>query len=543
MRTKKWLVIILVLLTVAYCGIAAAVYDHSASITVYCFADTPALSWAKRHGAVVSLLGDSEKARLNALETFTYTLEGSDCAITGYEGISTRLVIPEKIDGHRVTAVSEHTFDGCDSLQEIVLPKTLQDFSPLHTTKYALFVYAGSPAEQALKQAVSAKEQAEALKEAAEKAPAALEEAQQEAAKLETEASQAEAELRAAQENAAAEQEETSGAQTQIDALQKTTKEKREQADAAAKKAEDAQKEKDRLEQELRGVSQETFTVCDYSYLSDSEPVNFDNTDIPFTYSALDGGVTLVSYTGSSADIVVPETINGLPVTTVAFPVSEQTRSILLPPSVTKITSKLAQPRYDAPFWLNLTLVVLGLALALGMMQIAEKRGTGLDARFLGLPLIYSGVKYFVLLLLWAAACLAFGWTVMLQNAVGLGLVALSVVECILTLHAAERAEQVGAQIQEKAAFMQDCRKKAAALQARAGTQPMKDACARVSEALRYCDPVSGAELDSVEADMSAALHRLSRAVDTGDEAEAEKQAETILRLLDERAALQMRAK
>lgn len=543
MRTKKWLVIILVLLTVAYCGIAAAVYDHSASITVFCFADTPALSWAKRHGAAVSLLGDSEKARLNALETFTYTLEGGECTITSYEGASTRLVIPEQIKGYPVTAVAEHALDGCDSLQEIVLPKTLQDFSPLHTTRYALFVYAGSSAEQALKQAVSAMEQAEALKKAAEKAPAALEEAQQKAAKLETEASQAEAELRAAQENAAAEQEETSSAQTQIDALQKTTKEKREQADAAAKKAEDAQKEKDRLEQELRETPQKSFTVCSYSYLSDSEPVNFDNTDIPFTYSALDGGVTLVSYTGSSADIVVPETINGLPVTTVSFPVSEQTHSILLPPSVTKITSNLTQPRYDAPFWLNLTLVVLGLALALGMMQIAEKRGTDPDARFLGLPLIYSGVKYFVLLLLWAAVCLAFGWTATLQNAVGLGLAALGVVECILTLHAAERAEQVGAQIQEKTAFMQDCRKKAATLQVRAGTQPMKDVCVRVSEAFRYCDPVSGAELDSVEADMSATLHRLSHAVNTGDEAEAEKQAETILRLLDERAALQMRTK
>ena len=537
MRTKKWLVIILVCLTVAYCGIAAAAYDHSASITVYCFADTPALGWAKRHGAAVSLLGDSEKARLNALETFTYTLEGGECTITGYEGASTRLVIPEKIDGHRVTAVAEHAFDGCDSLQEIVLPKTLQDFSPLHTAQYTLLVYAGSPAEQALQQAVSAKEQAETLKETAEKAPAALEEAQQRAAKFETEASQAEAELRAAQENAAAEQEETSGA------LQKTAEEKRAQADAAAEEAEDAQEEKDRLEQELREVSQETFTVCDYSYLSDSEPVNFDNTEIPFTYSAIDGGVTLISYTGSSVDIVVPETINGLPVTTVAFPVSEQTRSILLPPSVTKITSNLTQPRYDAPFWLNLTLVVLGLALALGMMQIAEKRGTSPNARFLGIPLIYSGVKYFALLLLWAAACLAFGWSATLQNAVGLALVALGVVECILTLHAAERAERVGTQIQEKTAFMQDCRKKAAALQARAGTQPMKDTCARVSEALCYCDPVSGAELDSAEADVSAALHRLSRAVDTGDEAEAEKQAEAILRLLDERAALQKRTK
>ena len=543
MRTKKWLVIILVLLTVAYCGIAAAAYDHSASITVYCFADTPALSWAKRHGAAVSLLGDSEKARLNALETFTYTLEGGECTITGYEGASARLVIPEKIDGHRVTAVAEHAFDGCDSLQEIVLPKTLQEFLPLHTAQYALLVYAGSPTEQALEQAVSAKEQAEALKEAAEKAPAALEEARQKAVKLETEASQAEAAWSASQEVAASEQEETSGSQTQIDALQKTAEEKREQADAAAKEAEDAQEEKDRLEQELRGVSQETFIGCDYSHLSDSEPVNFDNAEIPFTYSTLDGSVTLVSYTGSSADIVVPETINGLPVTTVAVPVSEQTRSILLPPSVTKITSKLTQPRYDAPFWLNLTLVVLGLALALGMMQIAEKRGIGLDARFLGLPLIYSGVKYFVLLLLWAAVCLAFGWTATLQNAVGLGLAALGVVECILTLHAAERAEQVGAQIQEKTALMQDCRKKAETLQARAGTQPMKDACARVSEALRYCDPVSGAELDSVEADMSAALHRLSRAVDIGDEADAEKQANTLLRLIAERSALQKSAK
>ena len=543
MRTKKWLVIILVLLTVAYCGIAATAYDHSASITVYCFADTPALSWAKRHGAAVSLLGDSEKARLNALETFTYSLEGSDCTITGYEGASTRLVIPERIDGHRVTAVAEYAFDGCDSLQEIVLPKTLQDFSPLHTAQYTLLVYAGSPAEQALQQAASAKEQAEGLKEAAEKAPAALEEAQQKAAQLETEASQAETALSAAQETAAAEQEETSSEQTQIETLQKAAEEKREQADAAEKEAENAQEEKDRLEQQLRETPQEVFTVCDYSYLSDSEPVNFDNAEIPFTYSAVDSGVTLVSYTGSSADIVVPETINGLPVTTVAFPVSEQTRSILLPPSVTQITSNLTQPRYDAPFWLNLTLVVLGLALALGMMQIAEKRGTTPDARFLGIPLIYSGVKYFALLLLWAAACLVFGWAVMLQNAVGLGMTALGVVECILTLHAAERAEQIGEQIQEKTAFMQDCRKKAEALQARAGTQPMKDVCARVSEALTYCDPVSSAALDSVEADMSAALHRLSHAVDTGDEAEAEKQAEAILRLLDERAALQKRTK
>lgn len=536
MRTRKWLAVVLVFLTLAYCGIAAVVYDHSASVEVYCFADTPALSWAKRHGASISLLGDSEKEHLQYLESFTYTWNDTTCTITGYTGTSTHLVIPEAINGYRVTAVAEHAFDNCSGLQEIVLPKTLQEFAPLHTTQYLLLVYANSSTEQALQQAVSAKEHAEDIKAAAEKAPAALAEAKQEAERLENEALEAEAALTAAKAEDAEDQ-------AQAEALQQTAEEKRAQADAAAKAAEDAQTEADRLERELHAIPQETFTVCAYSHLADSASVNFNNADIPFTYSETGSGVTLVSYTGSSADIIVPTAINGFPVTAISFPVTERTRSILLPPSVAEISSDLTQPRYDAPFWLNLTLVVLGLALALGMMQIAEKRGTGLDARFLGLPLIYSGVKYFVLLLLWAAACLAFGWTVMLQNAVGLGLVALGVVECILTLYAAERAGQVGAQIQEKTAFMQGCRKKAAALQARAGTQPMKDVCARVSEALRYCDPVSGAELDSVEADMSAALHRLSRAVDTGDEAEAEKQAGTILRLLEERSALQKRTK
>ena len=216
---------------------------------------------------------------------------------------------------------------------------------------------------------------------------------------------------------------------------------------------------------------------------------------------------------------------------------------ILLPPSVAEISSDLTQPRYDAPFWLNLLLVMLGLALALFMARMAEKRGTSPDARFMGIPLIHSGVKYFVLLLLWAASCLAFKWSAVLQNAVGLGLLVLGIVEHVLTLHAVGNAEQIGAQVKEKTDFIRDCRRKAALLQAKAETQPLKESCARVTDALAYCDPVSGEETAAVEAELSAALHRLSRAVDIGDEADAEKQASTLLRLIAERAALQKSVK
>ena len=536
MRTRKWIAVVLVFLTLAYCGIAAVVYDHSASVEVYCFADTPALSWAKRHGASISLLGDSEKEHLQYLESFTYTRNDTTCTITGYTGTSTHLVIPEAINGYRVTAVAEHAFDNCSGLQEIVLPKTLQEFAPLHTTQYLLLVYANSSTEQALQQAVSAKEHAEDIKAAAEKAPAALAEAKQEAERLETEALEAEAALTAAKAEDAEDQ-------AQAEALQQTAEEKRAQADAAAKAAEDAQTEADRLERELHAIPQETFTVCAYSHLADSASVNFNNADIPFTYSETGSGVTLVSYTGSSADIIVPTAINGFPVTAISFPVTERTRSILLPPSVAEISSDLTQPRYDAPFWLNLLLVMLGLALALFMARMAEKRGTSPDARFMGIPLIHSGVKYFVLLLLWAAACLAFKWSAVLQNAVGLGLLVLGIVEHVLTLHAVGNAEQIGAQVKEKTDFIRDCRRKAALLQAKAETQPLKESCARVTDALAYCDPVSGEETAAVEAELSAALHRLSRAVDIGDEADAEKQASTLLRLIAERAALQKSAK
>ena len=111
-----------------------------------------------------------------------------------------------------------------------------------------------------------------------------------------------------------------------------------------------------------------------------------------------------------------------------------------------------------------------------------------------------------------------------------------------MTLHAVGNAEQIGAQVKEKTDFIRDCRRKAALLQAKAETQPLKESCARVTDALAYCDPVSGEEA-AVEAELSAALHRLSRAVDIGDEADAEKQASTLLRLIAERAALQKSAK
>ena len=59
-----------------------------------------------------------------------------------------------------------------------------------------------------------------------------------------------------------------------------------------------------------------------------------------FVYTVSDDAVTIKQYTGTAAEITVPETIEGLPVTTVgdgAFSYKSELQSVTLPNSMTKI--------------------------------------------------------------------------------------------------------------------------------------------------------------------------------------------------------------
>lgn len=66
----------------------------------------------------------SVQAQTNG-EAFTYSLDGENAVITGYTGTAAEAVIPETIDGHKVTGIDEFAFFMNYSLTEVTIPASV----------------------------------------------------------------------------------------------------------------------------------------------------------------------------------------------------------------------------------------------------------------------------------------------------------------------------------------------------------------------------------------------------------------------------------
>ncbi len=62
---------------------------------------------------------------LNYCDSLTYTISEKEAIITGFRGNPEIINLPSKIDGLTVTGIRENAFYKCDSLKEIVIPKSV----------------------------------------------------------------------------------------------------------------------------------------------------------------------------------------------------------------------------------------------------------------------------------------------------------------------------------------------------------------------------------------------------------------------------------
>jgi len=548
MKTKRLISIVLIILTVVYCGIAALAYDASSGVEILCVDGSYAENWAKRHGADYQLTGSvgSGNTQLN-LGTFDYNLTNDGCVILGCHTIADTIVLPEEIDGHSVVGVDAAAFANHPDLTHVYVPESVKDFAPLHTEQYTVHCYDHSAAYAQLQIAMAEKAEAEMLKAAAEAAPAAAAEAEKAAADRKAEAEAAADAAKTAQDEAAAAEklaaEPEAAEDVKENAAALTAKAEElavalEEANRLAAEAESLATEKNeearRLAAELNALPAEVFFVTPVQLLADSDPIHFRTADIPFTYSETANGLELISYTGHDAQIVVPASINGQSVTAISFPVEEFVKSVALPETVQTIASPLTEPRFDAKFYVNILLVLLGLVVALVSVHLAEKRGDAAEQRFLGIPLLYSGAKYFLLLLIWAAVCLFFGFTLWLQAVIGVLLLAAAPIELLKVGYAAQEVTKTGETVRENTAFVRVYRVKADQLVSVA-VPAVKPYCTAVAEEFRYADPVSDPSLFTLEEQIAARFETFSSAVRSGNEAAAKALSEKLIELLQER--------
>lgn len=77
--------------------------------------------------------------------------------------------------------------------------------------------------------------------------------------------------------------------------------------------------------------------------LNDSEVVDFNYIEFPFEYNVKDGNVELTHYKGSGGVLIVPETVNGMKVTSVSFD-GGHNKEVYLPDTINKISDNFITP-------------------------------------------------------------------------------------------------------------------------------------------------------------------------------------------------------
>ena len=183
-----------------------------------------------------------------------------------------------------------------------------------------------------------------------------------------------------------------------------------------------------------------------------------------------------------------------------------------------------------------MTLIVLELCfllhLALTAVALRQKR---LSGTFYRLPLIRLSYGCVIVTTIVAVvAMLAFlpSWIPLALALLILAAYAFAILKAVV---AAELVESVDEKTRAKTSFIRNLTVDADSLLARAKSEPVKAACKKVFEALRYSDPVSAYGLVNVEERIKAEFDALTDAVIADDPKAVSASADELLTLIAER--------
>ena len=187
--------------------------------------------------------------------------------------------------------------------------------------------------------------------------------------------------------------------------------------------------------------------------------------------------------------------------------------------------------KYTGAFWIAYAITTVAFILHLAFALIAFKdAGNSKQKLFLNIPIIW--ISYVGLI---GALCMLNSFLPAWAAAIAMGIVlAIFLLSIVKTKIAIQAVEDIGARVQVSTGFIKGIRVDAESLVGRASPES-RDICSKVSEALRYSDPVSNELSAGVENDLRAKFDEFAAVVKSGDDSKAGALGNELLDLIDER--------
>ena len=283
----------------------------------------------------------------------------------------------------------------------------------------------------------------------------------------------------------------------------------------------------------LKDNQDKTF---DLQTIADSYYVDFYSADIPFSYNTLSSGIEIINYKARQRTVIIPESIDGKPVTKLSIDVlSDGIETVVIPESVLEIKGDYATSRYSVEFYVTIAVAVLAFIFCCLATQLMFRKTDNLKKKFLGISIVYSGIKYYTILLICATVALIIHCSLAFEIALSLVIFAIAVIELIVAKYSATCTINLEMKTANKTSFVKSITVDAQALMNRATNKSIKDDCKKVFESLRFSDPVDSIMLAEYDKRINLEFHELENAVNQDDAELVHKITEQCLSIISER--------
>lgn len=255
-----------------------------------------------------------------------------------------------------------------------------------------------------------------------------------------------------------------------------------------------------------------------------------------FSYNYENETVSITACKNYQNEIVIPETIDNLPVKSISFDVLNKGVSIVeIPESVTSIKSDFNSARYTASFFTVIAIMFLGYIFAIISTIIGFKKQQTAEDTFYGVSFVYGGMITYIFVTVFSAIALFLGFNPILQIVITLIIFAIAIGKLSKKTVARELIVERGEQIKQQTAFLKMLTADAQSLMSRASSVEMKAETKKVYEVIRYSDPMSNDALANIENQIQNEFNAFANAVKNNDIDLAKSSATELVILINDR--------